>query len=54
VRAGTAPCDRNLIGLYADAGVTFKGLLPLRLNDTIGMALAFARISPQVAAAMPL
>ncbi len=38
------PNDRNLISLYADAGLTYKGLIPGRGDDTAGIALAYARI----------
>lgn len=50
VRGTAAPSDRNVIDVYADAGVTFKGLLASRPDDTIGLAFAFAHISPQAAA----
>ena len=36
---------------YADAGVTYKGLLPGRVNDTLGLGVAFARFSDQVSKA---
>jgi porin len=45
-----APSDRNLIDLYADAGLSFKGPLTSRPDDTIGIAFAIGRISPQAAA----
>jgi porin len=44
VRIGGAPGDRNLIDLEVDAGLTYKGLLPSRQSDMLGMALAYARI----------
>ena len=50
LRGSAAPADRNLIDLYADGGVTFKGLLPTRPDDTIGLGFAFGRVSPQAAA----
>ena len=37
--------DRNLVNLYVDAGVTWKGAIPGRDADTIGLGLAIARIS---------
>ena len=46
VRAVTSPGDRNLIDLYLDAGIGYRGLLPGRSNDTAGMAVSYARISP--------
>jgi porin len=44
VRAGGAPNDRNLINFYADGGVIYKGLIPRRPDDKIGIAAAYARI----------
>ncbi len=50
VRASTSPSDRNLIDFYSDFGLTYKGLLPGRLNDQAGVAFAYGRISPQAIA----
>jgi porin len=50
LRATAAPSDRNLIDLYADGGLTFKGLLMSRPDDTIGLGVAYGRISPRAAA----
>jgi porin len=47
--AGT-PDDRNLISFYADAGLTYKGLLPGREKDTAGIAVAYARIGDRARA----
>ena len=45
LRVGTVtPGDRNLISLYADAGLTYSGLIPGRADDTAGIAVGFARI----------
>ena len=44
-----APGDRNLVNLYADAGVTWKGLVPGRDSDTAGLAFGIARISDTAA-----
>lgn len=44
-----APGDRNLINFYVDAGVTYKGLVPGRTSDTVGLGFALARISDTVA-----
>ena len=44
-----APGDRNLLNFYFDAGVTYKGLIPGRASDTLGLAFAFARISDTAA-----
>jgi len=49
-RAMLAPDDRNPIDLYADGGLTFKGPLALRPDDTLGIAIAFARVSPLLSA----
>lgn len=43
-RLGAAPGDRNLVSLYADTGFNFKGLLPSRTDDVLGIAIAFAQI----------
>jgi porin len=44
VRAGGVPNDRNLINFYADGGIVYKGFLPRRPDDRIGIATAFARV----------
>jgi porin len=49
VRATAAPNDRNLIDLYFDGGLTFKGPLPGRPNDTVGLAFAYAHVSSEAA-----
>ncbi|TXN00395.1 carbohydrate porin [Methylobacterium sp. WL64] len=46
VRAVGSPGDRNLVDLYLDAGIGYRGLLPNRNNDTAGVAVSYARISP--------
>jgi porin len=43
-RAGVVPSDRNLIDVYADAGLTYNGPFG-RADDRIGLGLAFARVS---------
>jgi porin len=43
-RIGGSPNDRNLISLYVDAGLTYKGLIPGRDDDTAGIAIGYARI----------
>ncbi len=37
--------DRNRIAWYFDAGLAYKGLLPGRDDDMIGLGLAYAQIS---------
>jgi porin len=44
VRAGGAPNDRNLINFYADGGLVYKGLVPRRPDDKVGIAAAYARV----------
>jgi len=44
-----APGDRNLVNFYVDAGVTYKGALPGRESDTVGLGFALARISDTAA-----
>ncbi len=43
-RVAGSPGDRNLISFYTDAGLTYKGLIPGRGEDTAGVAIAYARI----------
>ena len=50
LRASASPNDRNLIDLYLDGGVAYKGLFPGRPTDTTGIAAAYARISPDASA----
>lgn len=38
--------DRSHVDVYADAGVTYTGLLPGRRNDVVGIAVAYASVSP--------
>ena len=47
-RAAASPGDRNLIDIYADSGVAFKGLVPGRPKDAFGLALAYGRVSSSV------
>jgi porin len=49
LRISSAPSDRNPIDFYADGGVSFKGLIPGRPNDTAGVAAAYGRSSPYLA-----
>lgn len=45
VRVSSSPTDRNLLDFYFDAGIGYKGLLPGRSDDTIGVAFALSQIS---------
>jgi porin len=44
-RVGFEPQDRNFIGFYFDTGLTYKGLIPTRDGDTLGIAFAYAPLS---------
>src|SRR5215468_1239593 len=50
LRAMGAPNDRNLIDFYLDTGLTYKGLVASRPDDTIGLGAAYGRVSPLAAA----
>lgn len=45
LRFSAVPDDRNLIDLYVDGGIAYKGLLPGRPNDTLGLGVIHSRIS---------
>ncbi|OHV17257.1 carbohydrate porin [Methylorubrum extorquens] len=45
VRLSSSPSDRNLLDFYFDAGIGYKGLLPGRSDDTVGVAFALSQIS---------
>jgi porin len=51
VRASYLPPDRNLIDVYIDGGLTYKGLIPGRDGDIAGLSAAYAHISSGVSAA---
>jgi porin len=51
LRASGSPSDRNLIDLYADAGLNFTGLWSARPDDAFGFAVAFSHISDAYRAA---
>jgi porin len=36
--------DRNFLNFYFDTGFTYKGLIPGRDNDTVGLAFAYAQL----------
>jgi porin len=46
IRASYSPPDRNIVDVYADAGIEFVGLTDKRPKDKFGIALAYARVSP--------
>jgi len=45
LRASGSPGDRNLLDLYVDGGIAYRGLLPGRSDDTVGLAVGYARIA---------
>jgi porin len=45
LRLAGSPSDRNLVSFYIDGGLTFRGLIPGREGDTLGLAAGYARIS---------
>ena len=45
-RASYSPPDRNIVDLYADAGIEFIGLSDQRPKDKFGIAGGYARVSP--------
>ena len=49
-RVAAAPNDRNLIDVYADGGVAYKGLFKGRSDDTVGFSVAYGKISSAVRA----
>jgi porin len=49
-RASYSPPDRNLIDLYADAGIEFIGLSDQRPHDKFGIAGGYARVSSRARA----
>jgi len=51
VRGGFAPTDRNLVSFYVDGGAALKGPFANRPDDIISFAVAYAKISPDAAAA---
>jgi porin len=44
-RISSSPSDRNLINLYADAGIDVFGLWDSRPNDKFGIAVGYAHVS---------
>lgn len=44
-RFGFQPIDRNFLGFYFDAGLTYTGLIPTRDADTVGLALGYGQLS---------
>jgi len=44
-RAAFTPADRNFVNFYFDTGLSYKGLIPTRDNDTVGIAFGYAQLS---------
>jgi len=44
-RAAFTPADRNVITFYFDTGLSYKGLIPSRDNDTVGIGFGYAQLS---------
>ncbi len=44
-RVGGSPADRNTISFYTDGGLNYKGLIPGRDQDILGLGVAYAKIS---------
>ena len=41
------PPDRNMVDFFFDMGFTYKGIIPGRANDSLGIAYGFAALSPE-------
>jgi porin len=50
MRVVAAPAERNLIDIYLDAGMTYKGLFDSRPDDNAGLGVAYGRVSPRATA----
>lgn len=44
-RVAFTPSDRNFINFYFDTGLSYKGLIPTRDNDTVGIGFGYAQLS---------
>lgn len=44
-RVAFTPEDRNFINFYFDTGVSYRGLIPTRDNDSIGLGFGYAQLS---------
>jgi porin len=44
-RIAFTPADRNFISFYFDTGLSYKGLIPTRDNDTVGIGFGYAQLS---------
>lgn len=48
VRGSASPSDRNPMDLYLDTGLSLQAPFRARPDDTLGLAVAFGRISPRL------
>lgn len=46
-----SPSDRNTVDFYAEAGLTFSGLIAARPDDVLGVAFAYTNISSDASGA---
>jgi porin len=46
------PEDRNLVNFYFDTGLSYKGLIPGRDEDALGIAIAYAQLGDTKSVAM--
>jgi len=44
-RVAFTPADRNFINFYFDTGLSYKGLIPMRDKDTLGIGFGYAQLS---------
>lgn len=44
-RIAYEPSDRNFMDLYCDTGLDYKGLIPTRHNDILGLGIAYGQVS---------
>ena len=44
-RIAFTPADRNVVNFYFDTGLSYKGLIPTRDNDTVGIGFGYAQLS---------
>jgi porin len=43
-----APSAQNLVNFYAEAGITFSGMIPHRRDDSLGIGFAYTGVSDRV------
>ena len=44
-RMGATPDDRNSVPFYCDAGFNFRGILPTRTDDIVGLGFSYTQVS---------